>query len=279
MATVQVGSVWPTGSTLTITGPATITGQAITGAQPGAAFGTPSVRTVWHQNVGGVGTAQVFGAVTLYQQIAVHPAGLGSPAAFGVPVIRLGGRTIPVGSVASAAAFGALKLNQAIVVGGVGSAQQFGSSLRINQIVHVQGFYSYATYAPSITGQVISGDGHVVGGSGGPGSLFGAVTIHATITTAVGGVLSAAAFGAPKLVQIVHPMPVPSAAAFGARLGWILGVWGLPSAQQFGTPRVFIVWMREEVCEDIDLAPAECEEIDLVEAPVLVFDLDPATCT
>jgi len=255
---VQVGSVWPTGSTLTITGQAT-TGQAITGATVGASFGTVTARTVWTQPVGGVQTAQAFGQITTSQSFTIHPVGIPSAQAFGAITTRVGGQAVTPTPVPSAAAFGVPKFIQKVTVAGIGSAQQFGSSLKINQSVQVKGFYPYPDDIPSITGAVICGDGHLVGGYGGTNWQFGRITIHAQITVAVAGVPSAAAFGQIKVVQLVQVPGVPSAQQFGLKLGWKITVWGIPSAQQFGTGwRVFLVWMREAVCTDLDLDPSAC---------------------
>ena len=231
MATVQVGSVWPTGSTLTITGQAT-TGQAITGATVGASFGVPTVtvKTIQVVPVGGVPSAQAFGAPTF------------------------------------------VFAKQTVQVFGLGSAQRFGGP-QTNQIVHIQGFYPYATYAPSITGQVICGDGHLVGGSGGTGSQFGHPTISSIVRVAVGGVPSAALFGQPQIVQVVRLAGVPSAQQFGTRFGWKISVWGVPSAQAFGKPRVFLVWIRGDACADLDLSPSTCIDLALAESACTDLDL------
>jgi len=263
MATVQVPPVWPVGSQVSISG-VSITGQAITGGVLGNQIGVPLVKGIFRQPTGGVQTAQAFGLMTLYQVYAVHPVGLGSPAAFGTIITRLGGRTIPVGSISSAAAFGTLQLNQRRTVGAVASAQQFASSLSIGQTVHPQGFYSYSTYVPSITGQVISGDGHLVGGAGGTQSLFGKPNLYAIYRlTGIGGIPSAAAFGTVKIVQIVHPLGVPSAQAFGTRLGWKFYVWGVPSAAAVGKPIVFKVWIRTEICVPLTLTELDCTQLTL----------------
>jgi len=236
---MQVGSVWPTGSTLTITGQAT-TGQAITGATVGASFGVPTV------------------TVTLNQNVSV--LGVPSAAAFGAPAF--------------------IFAKQNVQVFGLDTAQQFGS-LQTNQTVSVPGFVPYTAYIPSITGQVICGDGHVVGGIGGPQSLFGQISFYTHVNVAVGGVPSAAQFGQPQIAQIVHPLSVPTAAQFGQQLGWKITVWGIPSAAAFGTDfiRVFDVWMREATCTDLDLAEASCTDLALATPPVIDIDLVPAACT
>ena len=133
----------------------------------------------------------LFGTPTLKESQPVTPPGLPSAQRFGAPTF--------------------IFAKQSVAVRGLSSAQQFGTALRTNQTIHVQGFVPYPAFVPSITGQVISGDGHVVGGYGGPGWLFGHPTIHATIKVAVNGVLSAQQFGAVKIVQVVHPRSVPSA--------------------------------------------------------------------
>jgi len=114
-----------------------------------------------------------------------------------------------------------------------------------------------AVYRPhsSLTGQVVTGDGHVTGGLA--GTLFGTptVTVHTTQLVTVGGVGSAQAFGVPQVALRFGPGYVPSAQAFGAialHTTITVSVTGLPSAQVFGTTEtgfeVFHVWLREVVC-------------------------------
>jgi len=109
--------------------------------------------------------------------------------------------------------------------------------------VQVSGVYPVGSQV-SITGQVVAGDGHLVGGVLGASfgvptitqkapptfalplglssaQSFGAVTIRAAVAKPVGGVASAQAFGAVG-IKIFQPVPVV----------------GLGSAQQFGVPTV-----------------------------------------
>src|SRR5215469_3052922 len=269
MANVAVPPVWPVGSQVSIAG-VSITGQAITGGVLGNQIGVPLVKGIFRQPTGGVQTAQAFGLLSFYQIYAVHPVGLGSAQTFGAIITRLGGYTQAVGGIASVAAFGVVQLNQRRTVGAVASAQQFSLSLQINQIVHPAGFYPYGPYIPSITGQVISGDGHLVGGKDGTGSQFGRPSFYLIYRlTGIGGIPSAQSFGTIKIVQIVHPLGVPSAQAFGTKIGIKFRVLGLDSEAVVGTPRVFLVWMRVAVCTDLDLA---------VSTPITI-DLVPAVCT
>jgi hypothetical protein len=126
-------------------------------------------------------------------------------------------------------------------------------------VVTVTGVYEPYSLV-SITGQVVSGDGHVSGGL--QGSPFGVLTILPPIPpVALGGVPSAQSFGVPtpitrkivplggvasaqlfgipslRLVQFVALGGVNSAQLFGAlTLHWWqpAHVGGVPSAQQFG---------------------------------------------
>jgi len=152
MATVvPVGSVWPSGSTLTITGQAT-TGLVICGAVAGAAFGTPTtklggspqtkplsglasaqafgtptIKTTIRAGAGGVGSAQAFGTVTILAAYRANVLGVGTAQAFGTLTFRTG-FTRSVGSVPSAQAFGIVQaaFRQVVQVGGIASAQAFG---------------------------------------------------------------------------------------------------------------------------------------------------------
>jgi hypothetical protein len=251
--TVVVPSVYPAGSSVSIAGQVTAGDGHVVGGVLGASFGTPTLKG--GSPVGGVSTAQAFGTplVLLTGGQAVHPAPVPSAAAFGVPTLY----------------------NIVPITGGVPSAQSFGAlTIRAAITVAVPGVEPYPFYVPSITGQVTSGDGHVVGGYGGSGFQFGHPTIYTIYRQTVGGVPSAASFGAVNIVQVVHPMSVPSAQDFGTRIGIVFQMLGVPSAQAFGVPDVFIVWIRPEVCDDLDLALAACTDLDLAVPACIDLDLD-----
>lgn len=233
MPTVLVPGVWPSGSTLSICGQVISGDGHVAGATPGWLFGTPTFRL--SKAVGGVPSAQAFGVpvVTTTQRVLVGSVGsaqafgtvrprniqvvvgVSSAQLFGVPTISTR-RTIAVPGVPSAQAFGVARAGVTVTVVGVSSAQAFGPlTIRVAQIVQVGGVLPYGPQIDSICGEVISGDGHLCGYKGGPREQFGRVTIRTgLVTVAVGGV---------------------------------------PSAQAFGVPRVFPVWIRDTTCFDLDL--------------------------
>lgn len=307
MATVQVGSVWPTGSTLTITRPTTITGQAITGAVSGAAFGVPSViiAPVQFRAVTGVASAQSFGAAVLRISQVRQVSGVPSAQAFG-GALKLNQFVQPAG-LDPYAGFVSSITGQVIsgdghVVGGQSkAASHFGAvTIHATITVPVQGFYNYPPFVNSITGGVICGDGHIVGGYGGTGYQFGHPTIYALYRVSVGGVGSAQQFGSIKTAQRIYLSGVPSAQAFGTRIGFKFRILGLGSAQAFGIPRVFLVWMRADLCSVLALTSAQCltatdasilntfrcgdgtrigsGTVFLGEPSVITLDLEPAGC-
>ena len=105
------------------------------------------------------------------------------------------------------------------------------------QTVSVQGVNPYLVVT-SITGQVICGDGHLVGTSVYALGMFGAVGVHTTVTRQVGGVSSTAVVGVVRATNILKPNGVLSAQQFGvakALPGPVrLQLSGIPSAQLFG---------------------------------------------
>jgi hypothetical protein len=195
------------------------------------------------------GTNAPYRAVTVEVQesaiiTTVSVTGLGSAQAFGTRTIVPGRATVVVTGLASAQAFGTRTIVPGAISVTVGS-------------VYPPGFVA------SITGAVITGDGHLVGGStaaqfGTPvaslvtiravGSVpsaasFGTVTIRAVVTRAVGSVASAQAFGTPTIKTTVSSAAgsVPSAQAFGTvtiKTAITRTVGSVSSAQAFGTPSV-----------------------------------------
>lgn len=275
MATVQVPSVWPPGSNVSITGQVVSGDGHLTGASAGVQFGTP--RATLSAAVAGVPSAQSFGTLTVLFDLNVHPLGVPSAQSFGTLKTRF---TIAVGGVPSKQAFGTPAYPQRIAVLAVLSAQAFSSTIQINQTIRVNGFFPYGPYVPSITGQVISGDGHITGGNQGTGEQFGVPTIRATITKGVAGVASAQSFGTPKAHYIIHPLGLGSAQQFGTKLGFKFRVLGIPSAQAFGDPLAYIVWLKPDICIDIDLVVAAiCTEVTLAPDTPVEQDLEVAVCT
>ena len=153
-----------------------------------------------------------------------------------------------------------MPLAQVVSVGGVGTGGAFGSA-RIPQKVQLPSGVYPAGFIPSITGAVISGDGHLVGGSpagqfgpvtaafvtsqtkpvAGVGSAqsFGAITVRTVVARAVAGLGSAQSFGTvtAKSISRVVVTGVPSAQAFGAISAGgtnFASVAGVQSAQAFG---------------------------------------------
>jgi len=246
MATVIVPSVYPTGSTLSITGQVVAGDGHVVGGVQGWQFGTPLVTQ------------------------AVHPLGVPSAGQLG-PVYISQAQIVPVGGLASPQAFGTLKTRVTVPVTGLGSAQQFPVP-KIAQTVHVQGLDPYAIYNASITGQVISGDGHLVGGTYVGGVHFGLVTVYATVARSVTGIPSAAAFGTVTvyLHNTVPVLGIGSAQRFGL-VTWKAGpvfwpVAGLGSEQAFGLVEAYVVYVRPEVCTDLDLAQLLCADLTLAAA-------------
>jgi len=166
-----------------------------------------------------------------------------------------------VNGVASAQAFGALyiAITQTTGAGGVLSAQSFGTpKIAWSQIVQVPGL-PQQTGLRSIVGGVISGDGHLVGGTG---LQFGFVKlVPGRVTVGVPGLGSAQQFGKPW-IAFWQPLPV----------------LGVPSAQQFGKPLVFKVWVRPISCISIDLLAAVQTNLDLTASEAEDLDLQPAGC-
>jgi hypothetical protein len=283
VATVIVPSVWPPGSNVSITGLVVSGDGHVVGASPGVQFGSPTVVTKYP--AGGVPSAQAFGVTRAVGLQVVSVGGVPTAKAFGSDTVKPGAVIVPVPGVPQYPADQVSITGQVISGDGHLVGQTTGTGWLFGQItfktavtVQVQGFYPYPTYIPSITGGVIAGDGHVVGGYGGTGYQFGHPGFYLNYRLAVTGVPSAQAFGAVKLVQVVHPLGVPSAQAFGTRIGIVFRILGLPSEQAFGSEEfgfaVFIVWIRPAPCEDLDLALSACTDLDLELAACTDLDLD-----
>ena len=280
-STVQVPSVWPVGSNVSITGQVTSGDGHVAGALAGSLFGVPTVKSMFRALPVGVASAQSFGSPTI-KSGAAKPALGGVPSAqqFGVLHIAVM-QFVAVGGVGSSQSFGAPKLASATrLPGGVPSAQQFGVlTPKATVKVPVNGVPpGYPVWVPSITGQVVSGDGHLVGGYGGP---CGFVTILTRVTVAVGAVFTAQQFGTVRANAIVHSAGVDSAQRFGT-IKIIAGpVWipvrGIASAQAFGKPDVFRVYLRPEICTDLDLALLACTDLVLTVSACTDLTLVPAT--
>lgn len=171
MAIVQVPGVYPPGSNVSITGLVVSGDGHVVGGVEGHLFGTPLVtRFAPITVVPGVGSAQQFGVPKVGAQ-NVPPGGVPSAALFGTVTAKLPGTTKIVGSVPSAAQFGAPHINVIVVVGPVFTAQQFGT-VRANYVYTINGV--------------------------GSAQLFGVFTLYTHVwISGVGGLGSAQLFGRP----------------------------------------------------------------------------------
>jgi len=158
----------------------------IPGVASAQAFGAVTIRGALTRPVAGIPSAQAFGALAIKAAIVRVVSGVGSAQAFGAIITRTG-FSQPVGGVTSAQAFGLVRPANVVIAVGVGSAQAF-SALKANYYIPVAGIQSAqlfgdaivglkvrnvwiwptdlvpGTQAAPICGQVICGDGHVVGG-------------------------------------------------------------------------------------------------------------------
>jgi hypothetical protein len=246
VAVVEVGSVYPPNFDASITGTVVAGDGSLVLGSPGVQFGTPSARAL--VGTGGVPSAQSFGAVKT----------------------RL---SFTVGSVASAAQFGTLIVThpQTIAILGCPSAQQFGSTLRFNQIVHVTGLQWILI--PYLAGQYLTGQINV-GYEPGHGPQFVTPTIYTIVRVPITGVASAQQFGLAKAAQIVHPPGLDTAQQFGTRIGVKFRVLGVPSSALVGVPIVFRVYLyvppplqvtlTPVACQDVTLSPVVCQDVTLI---------------
>jgi hypothetical protein len=269
----EVGSVYPPNYDASITGTVVAGDGSLVLGSPGVQFGTPSLRAL--VATGGVSSAQSFGAVT--PRLAFKVGSVASAAQFGTPIL-----THP----------------QTIAILGCPSAQQFGSTLRFNQTIHVNGVQY--TVIPYLAGQYLTGQINV-GYLPGHEPQFGIPTIYTIVRVAVAGVASAQQFGLAQAAQIVHPPGLGSAQQFGTQLGFKFRVLGVSSAAAFGVPVVFRVYLYRELCSDLDLVVSGCVgggpaamlaeflcdegvlaetgELLLVPVPTYDLDLEPAGCS
>jgi hypothetical protein len=240
------------------------TGGLLLEASP-VLFGTPTVKQVFNVAVAGLGSAQSFGAVTISARITKLVGGVASAQQFGSAVAKPPPTTVPVGGVQSAKSFGVVTVVWSQIVQAPGLPQQSG--------------------VRSIVGGVISGDGHLVGGTdplfGRPKLIPGVVTVSfATL-----GLGSAQRFGVPVMLnrQFTGIAPgVSSAQRFG--VPWIifwqpLPLLGVPSAQAFGLPNVYLVWLYDTPCTGFDLAAITCTDLDLVTVTCATLTLATASPT
>jgi hypothetical protein len=285
----EVGSVYPPDYDASITGTVVAGDGSLVLGAPGVQFGT--VHAVNIYPTAGVPTAQQFGVPTIRNVIARVVGGVSSAQAFGSPKTAF---RQPVGAVASAQSFGAIKtkivftvtgLGPASVVGtpslpqarlltGLSSAQQFSSSLQVNQIVHVTGLQW--TLIPYLAGQYLTGQINV-GYALDHGPLFGNVSIYTIVRVPVAGIASAQQFGVVKATQAVHPPGLDTAQQFGTRIGIKFRLLGVPPSSTVGKPKVFRVYLHIPplvdvtlpalVCQDVVLTPVVCRDVVLVPSP------------
>jgi hypothetical protein len=225
-------SVGNANNTQTIVYPA-LTFQILTGFSLGLRFGTRTVA------VTAVGTAP-----TNWANQSVQPSGSGALMALHY---RLNIVSSPTADSVSTAGTNApyravtmevqeIDLSQSLTAGSVSSAQAFGA-VGYLQRIQVDGVYPPLSVR-SITGQVISGDGHLVGYS--TGSQFGPVIVIVRFAAYPAGLGSAQSFGtiSTKATIVVPIAGVGSAQQFSnARFNFRLPVLGLASAQAFGAVR------------------------------------------
>lgn len=203
----------------------------------------------------------------------------------------------PVGGVASSSAFGAVTVKS--VTGGVSSAQAFGLPRPLN-IVPVQGIgpVGGSILNTFLCGQRAVGTQPIVGPQQfgtltfrfgvsvvglGSAQQFGVSTFRVGSRLLVVGLGSAQQFGVPtfRFPALTPVVGLGSAQRFGApflRGGPVtipIGV-GVPSAQAFGVPVVFIVYVRPDTCIDLDLDEITCTELSLEAIDPVSFDLEPA---
>jgi hypothetical protein len=167
----------------------------------------------------GLGSAQAFGVPKLNIRFPV--SGLGSAQAFGVPTIAVGGVVVAITGLGSAQSFGVPQENIAFFVSGLGSAQAFGT--------------------PTVTA---GGTNQNVAATGlGSAQAFGTVTpVPGGVIVTITGLGSAKAFGVPQENIAFPVVGLGSAQAFGTITyttgGVTIAVTGLGSAQAFGFPSV-----------------------------------------
>lgn len=310
MPVVPVTGVYPSGTTLSITGQVVAGDGHLVGGIAGWQFGTPTV-IVGPPPValGGVPTAQQFGALTLQTAVTVTVPGLDTdPAYLGLEtsghILTEDGSGALLLEAQPVSKFGVPTFKSGVLVPGVASAQAFGvPTTRFIQTVV------------------------------GPGSAqaFGALTFSTRRTVVVPGVPSAQAFGSARVAFSVNILGVNSAQSFGALritfgqvvpvqgvlpygptiysitnevicgdghlVGWkgspseqfghvtirtgpvTVAVGGIGSAQAFGAVLAYVVYIRPEDCLDLDLTGIVCTNLDLVGLTEMVLDLAAITST
>ena len=262
---VVVQGVPPSGYDLHIVGEY-LAGQALVGWTGGTQFGTPLAKNLDFVGVGGVLSAQSFGAVTIKAVISRALVGIpsaqsfgkvslrfvlaGVPSAqsFGTPIIiAVSGLVVPPG-VGSAQAFGTPRFRLIALVAGLASAQAFGT-IRPRLYVQASGVVSAQAFGALSFKLRFGGTGV------GSAQAFG--TLGFSFRKSVLGVSSAQSFGVPKALFLVRPLGLGSAQAFGQiviRSGpvWVV-VTGLGSAQAFGIPTAYNAFLYPVSCLGVDL--------------------------
>jgi len=207
--TVRVPSVWPGGSTVSITGQVVAgDGHVVNGVAGLGLFGTPKLNL--RKAAGGVSTAQAFGAVTIK---TVTPK--------------------PAGGVGSAQAFGSLILKTVVSrqVTGLGSAQSFGTvTPKATFTVSVSGRGTAQAFGTPTFG----GTGKIVATGIGTAQSFGSLTARSVFKLAPVGLGSAQGFGTltPLPGPVTVQVPGFSPGGPGFSLGAIPGLAGWYDASQ-----------------------------------------------
>ena len=128
--TVQVPSVWPAGSNVSIVGQVISGDGHLVGASLGVQFGTPTFTVRFSgAQVGGVASAQSFGVPVIKTTRTLTLTGITSAQSFGAITVKTSAQPISLAGVPSAQQFGRITFytHAWVQLGGVSSAQQFGT--------------------------------------------------------------------------------------------------------------------------------------------------------
>lgn len=188
----------------------------------------------------GISSLEAFGTATFTRgAVGVTTAGIASAESLGVPTVSRGTVNIVPSGITSAEAFGTAKITQTVQTTGIPSAEAFGiPTVSFGQTVTVTSISSAeAIGVPTVTrGTVnISPTGIV------SAEAFGALQVTQIIQTA--GIASTEAFGIPTVTRgpvTISPTGIPTAEAIGSltiSTGVVnLTLTGIPSAEAVGTP-------------------------------------------
>jgi len=133
-------------------------------------------------------------------------------------------------SIASAEAFGTLKVNHIIKPTGIASAEAFGTATVTQvQIISPTGIASAEAFGTPQVNLIITSVGAIASSE-----AFGTATLQLYLKPT--GIASAEAFGTPTTVMIVEPVAIASSEAFGTlTLEIYIKPTGITSSEAFGT--------------------------------------------